>query len=147
MDDKTLFQTPDACLIESCQPRGWSDLSKVADESEPRALAARYDSETGRIVVDLKNRTTFIFPAEMGEGLAGASPEELEEVEVTPSGSGLHWERLDVDLYVPSLLVGVFGIKAWRRELTRKMGRSKSEAKAAAARANGQRGGRPRKKA
>ena len=46
-------------------------------------------------------------------GLAGAYPEDLAEVEVTPSGDGLHWEKLDADFSVPALLAGVFGTAAW----------------------------------
>ena len=46
------------------------------------------------------------------KGLVGANPDELAAVEVTPSAIGLHWEKLDVDLTVPSLLRGVYGTKA-----------------------------------
>lgn len=116
-----------------------------ADKREPRAIGARYDRESGRIVVDLRNGTTFIFPVGMGQGLVGASPDDLAEVEVTPSGYGLHWEKLDIDLAVPSLVLGVFGTDTWMSELARRMGKSKSEAKSAAARANGKKGGRPRR--
>lgn len=86
------------------------------------------------------------FPARLGEGLAGASPDDLADIEISPSGLGLHWPKLDADLYVPGLLQGVFGSKAWMaRELGAIGGSSRSAAKAAAARANGRKGGRPRK--
>lgn len=119
--------------------------AQEADKHEPRAIAARYERESGRIVVDLKNGTTFIFPVEMGQGLAGASPDDLAEVDVSPSGYGLHWAKLNVDLAVPSLVIGIFGTEAWMSELARRMGKAKSEAKAAAARENGKKGGRPKK--
>lgn len=45
----------------------------------------------------------------------------------------------------PSLLQGIFGTKAWMRELARGMGAIKSPAKAVASRQNGRKGGRPRK--
>jgi hypothetical protein len=58
----------------------------------------------------------------------------------------LRWASLDVDLYVPALVAGIFGTRSWMtRELAAIAGRSKSAAKAAAARANGKKGGRPRK--
>lgn len=60
------------------------------------------------------------------------------------SGIGLHWETLDVDLSVPDLLAGPFGAKA---HMAQHAGQARSAAKAAAARANGSRGGRPRKSA
>ncbi|PZR07781.1 MAG: DUF2442 domain-containing protein, partial [Azospirillum brasilense] len=51
---------------------------------------------------------------------------------------------LDADLSVPGLLAGLFGTRAF---MARQAGRATSPAKAAAARANGARGGRPRKSA
>lgn len=116
-------------------------------EDEPRATSARYNRETGRVEVELRGGCLFAFPAELAQGLRGAAPEALEEVEVTPTGSGLHWESLDADLHVASLVAGVFGPAAWMRELGRAGGSSRSEAKAAASRANGRKGGRPRKSA
>jgi hypothetical protein len=50
----------------------------------------------------------------------------------------LHWPALDVDLYIPALIAGVFGTRAWMaREFGRVAGRAKSPTKAAAARKNG----------
>jgi hypothetical protein len=61
-------------------------------------------------------------------------------------GFNLHWPALDVDLFVPALLAGVFGTRAWMaRELARVGGQARSAAKTKAARANGAKGGRPRK--
>jgi hypothetical protein len=72
----------------------------------------------------------------------------LSHIEITPSGLGLHWPQLDADLFVPGLIEGVFGSKSWMaREMGAKGGRTRSKAKAEAARANGKRGGRPRKTA
>jgi hypothetical protein len=119
--------------------------AQAAVDTEVRAKSARYDRKTRRIMVNLTNGALFGFPADMGQGLQGASPEELAAVEVSPSGLGLHWERLDADLSVPALLQGMFGTKAWMRELARAGGSARSEAKANAARKNGLKGGRPRK--
>ena len=92
----------------------------LADATEPRAVAAYYDRDSGKIVIHLKDGATFMFPYELGQGLAGANPDALAEVEVTPSGIGLHWETLDVDLTVPSILRGIYGTKAWMAELRQK---------------------------
>jgi hypothetical protein len=63
-------------------------------------------------------------------------------------GFNLHWPTLDVDLYVPALVSGIFGTRDWMsKQLARVAGQAKSPAKAAAARANGAKGGRPRKAA
>src|SRR5690606_26185555 len=114
-------------------------------QARERARSARYDAATGRIEVELTNGCLFAFPAELGQGLRGASAAQLAEVEVTPSGTGLHWESLDADLLVSSLLRGVFGSRRWMSELGRLGGQAISPAKAAAARRNGRKGGRPRK--
>ncbi|HEY9849209.1 MAG TPA: DUF2442 domain-containing protein [Leptolyngbyaceae cyanobacterium] len=45
-----------------------------------------------------------------------ASAENLALVEITPSGEGLHWETLDVDLSIPYLMVGIFGTKLWMKK-------------------------------
>jgi hypothetical protein len=51
----------------------------------------------------LKSGAIYSFPPVLAQGLAGASPEDLAEVEVTPSGYGLHWENLDADLSFPAM--------------------------------------------
>ena len=114
--------------------------------SEPRATRARYERRTGRVVVDLTNGCSFVFPARSLQGLARARDAELTDIEILGSGHGLHWPALDADFTVPGLLMGVFGTRAWMAsELARRAGQAKSPAKAAAARNNGRRGGRPRR--
>jgi Protein of unknown function (DUF2442) len=112
-----------------------------------RATSARYDRETGRIVIELSNGFLFGFPANSIPYLAGASAKQLAAVEVSPGGMGLHWEELDADLSVPGLLMSSLGRKEKLSELARVAGKAKSAAKAAASRANGAKGGRPRKTA
>lgn len=113
---------------------------------EPRAAKARYDRRTGRVVVDLTNGCSFVFPARSLQGLERASDSELAAVEVLGAGYGLHWDALDADFAVPGLLMGIFGTRAWMRsEMARQAGRATSTAKAVAARSNGRKGGRPRR--
>ena len=115
---------------------------RIARAAEPRAQAARYDPAHGHVVVELTNGRTFSFPPRLAQGLEHATERQLEEVELLGAGSGLHWETLDVDLSVPALLAGLFGTRA---HMARRAGSATSAAKAAAARANGSKGGRPRK--
>ncbi|MDX2239185.1 MAG: DUF2442 domain-containing protein [Leptolyngbyaceae cyanobacterium bins.302] len=93
------------------------ERTMVLNATEPRAESAYYDRVSGRIVIHLQHGAIFSFPAEVGQGLAGASPEDLAEVEVTPSGIGLHWEKLDADLSVPALVNGIYGNKTWMATL------------------------------
>ena len=111
--------------------------------SDPRAIAAHYDR--GQIVIDLSTGYQVSFAASRAQGLAGASSSDLAEIEITPSGYGLHWPKLDADLWLPALLEGMFGSRAWMAaRLGAEGGKATSDAKAAAARENGKRGGRPR---
>jgi hypothetical protein len=120
------------------------ERGRIAQQTEPRATAARYDKKTSRIIVDLTNGCTFAFPPRMAQGLEAATDEDLASVEILGAGYGLHWETLDADFTVGGLLAGVFGTKAY---MARRAGQTTSPAKAAAARANGAKGGRPKKKA
>jgi hypothetical protein len=110
------------------------------------AVSARYDRRTGRVVIELNTGVQIAVPTRLTEGLAGASSANLSEIEISPAGLGLHWPKLDADVYVPALLQGVFGSKRWMAsQLGAAGGQARSSAKAAAARQNGRKGGRPRK--
>jgi hypothetical protein len=112
---------------------------------EPTAVAARYDRRRDRVIVSLSNRLELAFPPQIAEGLENAAPGDLAKIEITPSGFGIHFPKLDADLYLPALLQGVFGSKRWMAaQLGAAGGGVRSAAKATAARANGMRGGRPR---
>lgn len=117
-------------------------------QTEPRAVSARYDRKTGRVAVELINGCAYLFPTHLIQELSHASPDDLELVEVEGMGFNRHWPKLGADLYVPALVVGVFGTRAWmNKALARQAGRATSTAKAAAAQANGTKGGRSRKHA
>lgn len=116
--------------------------------SLPRALSARYDAAAGLVLVELANGCHFGFPAALVQDLASASAAALADIEIGPQGLGLYWPALDADVYVPGLVAGLFGTRRWlAREAGLKGGAARSPAKGAAARANGAKGGRPRKTA
>jgi hypothetical protein len=118
----------------------------VRERQRGWAVRAKYDSKTGRIVLDLDTGLSLSFYPEAAEGLANASARQLSDIEITPSGLGLHWPRLDADIYLPALLDGLLGTKKWAAaKLGAAGGSARSRAKATSARENGKRGGRPRK--
>jgi hypothetical protein len=110
------------------------------------AVSARYDRRSARVVVDLSTGVQLAFSPSLAQGLSDAAPDLLAEIEISPAGLGLHWPKLDADLYVPAILQGVFGTKSWMaQQLGARGGQARSDAKTSAARKNGQKGGRPRK--
>jgi hypothetical protein len=112
----------------------------------PRVVSARYDRRTGRVVIHLSSKLIVSFAPGDAQGLENARPSQLNEIEISPSGFGLHFPAVDADLHVPGLLEGFLGSKSWMASgLGRIGGQSTSKAKKAASRANGRLGGRPRK--
>jgi Protein of unknown function (DUF2442) len=77
--------------------------------------------------------------------LAGAKATQLRTIKITAAGLGLHWPKLDADLYVPSLVKGVLGTKEWMAQLGASGGKAVTVAKTSALLNYGRLGGRPRK--
>jgi hypothetical protein len=114
--------------------------------STPVATAARYDRKAHRIIISLNTNLEIMFSPRNAQGLEQAKPSQLEPIEISPSGYGIHFPKLDADLYLPALLEGFLGSRKWMAaRLGAAGGSSRSKPKAAAARANGSLGGRPRK--
>lgn len=115
--------------------------------SLPRAVSAHYDRRIGRVVIRLNSRFDVTFSPRDAEGLESATPAQLEPIEISPSGFGIHFPKLDADIYLPALLEGFLGSRKWMASRMGAVGgRSKSKAKTTAARKNGRLGGRPKKK-
>jgi hypothetical protein len=138
------------------------------------ATFARYDRATSNLVLELRGGLTLLVPVGLLQGVANAAPELIERVELVSNGAALHWEELDADFSIQSIAAGSFGMIPWMQKLEetgqldtasierrrivaelqnptaaamgRKGGAARSNAKIEAARANGAKGGRPRKK-
>ena len=120
--------------------------AKELQAAIPRAISAHYDRKRGHIVVHLSSKLIVSFSPHDAQGLQNAKPSQLDAIEITPSGFGIHFPKLDADLYVPGLLEGFLGSKKWMASRLGQIGgRSRSAAKRAASRANGRLGGRPAK--
>jgi len=119
---------------------------EASDPLRPRACIARYVASSDQIVVEFHDGMELRIPRRLVEGLVEAPGVALRDIEISPSGLGLHWPSLDVDLYLPSVMLGH---KESQRLIAQQLGaaggRARSRAKAAAARRNGARGGRPRR--
>jgi hypothetical protein len=117
----------------------------------PKASSARYDAKSHRLVLEMQNGVTLLVPVNLIQGLQTDDVRALSDFELVSKGTQIHWNTLDVQFYVESLLHGVFGTAKWMSELKRhlseigrKGGSSKSAAKRVASAENGKKGGRPR---
>ena len=114
----------------------------------PRAESAHYDAGRNRVIVRLTTGVELGFAPRVVEGLHNASADDLREIEVEAFGLGIHFPKLDADIYLPALLEGVLGSKKWMASRLGSVGgQQTSVAKKRAARANGKLGGRPKKAA
>ena len=101
--------------------------------AQPRAVAARYEPATRKVMVDLANGCSYVFPADLVQDLNGSDDAKLSKIVVDGAGFNLHWPLLDADLFVPALVAGLFGNRDWMmREMARQAGRAKSPSKASA---------------
>lgn len=79
----------------------------------PHAVAAAYDPGSDRIVIELSSASTFSFPRVRAQGIESALPNELDEVEISATGYGIYFPKVDVDLWLSSMLEGRFGNDRW----------------------------------
>jgi hypothetical protein len=99
------------------------------------------------LILKLSDGSRRVIPREDLQGLQSATKDQVAQVEILGGGTGLHWPDLDADFYVPGLLRGVYGNEKWMAEIGSRGGAVRSAAKKRAARANGLKGGRPRRNA
>jgi ABC-type transporter Mla subunit MlaD len=113
---------------------------------ERRVLRADYETRPDLITLYLDDGIRVSIPRTKLQGLERAETDKVAKIEILGRGTGLHWPLLDVDHYVPGLLNCVFGTARWMADLGRRGGSARTKAKAAAARANGKKGGRPKRR-
>lgn len=122
----------------------------IAAGVEPRATSARYEAGTGRLVIEFAAGFELVIPIGLINELRSLSAEDLALVRVSPGGEGLEWEHADVHISVPGLTWSLVGSREHARQViaqhARRAASTRTEAKAAAARENGKKGGRPRKR-
>jgi len=109
------------------------------------ASSVSYDPRLRRLRIELTSGVGVSVPVQKIQGLEDASAAVIKSVKITAKGYGLVWPDLDLDVSVSGLVASCFGSRAWMSALARQGGRATTLAKAAAARNNGKKGGRPRK--
>jgi hypothetical protein len=111
---------------------------------KPHAASASVDTANRMLHVRLINGCSFSIPVDAIKALRGIPDRDLEKVEVDSYGYGLRWEKQDMDLEVAGLARVALGGTNLLRFAGAAGGSARTPAKAAAARANGRKGGRPR---
>lgn len=119
-------------------------------QTQPHAKAVLYVSERQAVVLTLLTDVLLEVPLSLIPELQAATEDELtDHLKLSPSGSAITCRPLDADIAVDGLLLDVLGASGWksalRAALAREIAGSRSPRKAAAARENGKKGGRPRK--
>src|SRR5437764_1046509 len=87
---------------------------------QPLAVSVRYDRRSRKVVVGLNNGCSLLVPADVAQGLAGASLRDLSNVRVLGPGTTIAWPKLDVHFSVAGLLAGRFGTAQWMKGAARK---------------------------
>ena len=64
-----------------------------------------------RIIFD--DRTIYVIPRRLLEGLEDAAADQLRRIEILADGPALAWPLLEVTHSVPQLLRGVYGSEKW----------------------------------
>lgn len=95
-------------------------LKRAKTLRENRILTATYNPELNLLLLQLSDGHRHVIPVEEIEGLQTATVAQLSAIEILGNGTGLHWPKLDLDLYIPALLQGKTGAKRWMAEMGRK---------------------------
>ena len=119
---------------------------KARVEDPSSVVEARYDSDADAIALKFGGGGSMSIPRRVVPGLERAAESKIESIVVSPAGDALSWPSLDIDVYIPGLVERAFGTRLFAASTGRRGGRRRSKAKATAARANGAKGGRPRRR-
>lgn len=90
-----------------------TDRGERMKASWPAAIAIRYDSAACQIVISLSSGIEVSFAPGDAEGFENAGPNDLGTAEISPSGFGIHFPKIDADIFLPNLLQGRMGSEGW----------------------------------
>jgi hypothetical protein len=113
-----------------------------------KSASVEHDANVLSLRIQLVGGATVAFPLSRIRGFTQsrlrAPAKAVFNVAVQERGAAIAWPELDIDFSVAEMVPYVLGITT-SSEIARRAGSATSEAKSAAARSNGARGGRPRK--
>jgi hypothetical protein len=89
------------------------NIHETDDDVFPEAVGVQYYPAMARVVVFLASGMDISFAPSDVLGLENANPDELSHAQISPSGLGVCFPELHVDLYIPGLAEGVVGSESW----------------------------------
>ena len=109
-------------------------------------VEAHYDRKSDALRLIFRGGGSMTIPRHAIPGLERQPVSVLEAMTLSPAGDALLWPAIDADVYVPGLVERAFGNRLFAAAAGRRGGQRRTKAKMAAARRNGAKGGRPRKR-
>jgi hypothetical protein len=128
-------------IVPSAAERAEIQSKHDAIAAHQYAKSARYDRSAKAVRFVLRSGAEVSIPIATVSYFRDVSPAQLAKIELYPTGEAISIPELDIDVSVPGLLRDALGFELQQR----RAGRVKSAARAKASRANGKKGGRPRK--
>jgi hypothetical protein len=118
-------------------------------ETDIRAQAVRYVPDRDAIEIVTTQYAGFLIPRQWIGALQEVPTEDLARLEIWPDGSAIALEDRDIHISVHGLMTAILPAmlppRAVAAIFASRGGKATSEAKRGSARANGRKGGRPRK--
>lgn len=144
---KTTDGKADRILTTAADMREAIKAARRREKTATKIREAHYNCRSDAIVAELSTGATLIVPRPSVPGFATATARELHDLAITPGGEGLWSDTADDGVLLEQLLVLAIGEAALGTIGARINAAKRSPARASASRANGQKGGRPRKPA
>jgi hypothetical protein len=74
------------------------------EENDPEIIAANFDIRRGVLFMQLSDGRRLFVPREELHELRNATDEQMQELFIVPSKTGIWWPQLDDGIYLPDFL-------------------------------------------